>query len=720
MNKSTQANAKKEERRARRLAQKLFISYVVQNPGAIRIIKKNDTIFNSVSNFKDFILDENNPKNLKFAKRTASFIEKKSDDLEQLLKLLDQYPDALNNIRVPDQMLKLLSNSDIQIAGKSAQKVLDNPEVIESLASVSDFIIENDTVSSFSEYLKSESQQDVPPSVAIVRFIKDNPDKAQTFMEFIEQNSSDITRIATFLQEPENADLASALGLPQEGHEVAKFLAVNSEQIQPAVSMIQNEILKNPELSKKLLDAAEDVALFMDKEENRDALKNISQTISGLQNNGIEPFSLEGLEQVIDKNSEDLKNVLTFIEKHPKDLEIFGDFLNKNIEYTRLFGLNKNDAESMKSFLEILKNNPEKIQPAAMFTKNLMDFYKGHPNCKEITNFYKQGDNAEQISNLIDQMSKINLNDPKAINGMLNNEDFKDTFQTTAKLIRDNSGDIVAFADFLLSEENSELVNKLTEGIDGAENTAKSVKDILQFTIKEQEKLKPAANVLYTALEFDSKHPDIRKSLFNLYQDVGPGLKKFISDCNDNTPTTKKGWVSLVDRNSDSVRKVAEWISNNKEHKKEIGHFIKDHKDDMETLLGTDTSTLNTIADYMVDTPWYIDFAIDNFDATLKIGKIAAWLGLISDADIKKTDDPNESLLATADMMKKDQKRAEEKSQNIVPNESLLATADIMKKDKKRAEEKSQNIAQSMKESPKETKVPTQIPLSHNKENFYS
>ena len=76
MDKDTQENPKKEERQARRLARKLLISYVVQNPGAIRIIKKNKNIFDpasdlSVSDFADFILAED-----KFAKRTASFIRK--------------------------------------------------------------------------------------------------------------------------------------------------------------------------------------------------------------------------------------------------------------------------------------------------------------------------------------------------------------------------------------------------------------------------------------------------------------------------------------------------------------------------------------------------------------------------------------------------------------------------------------------------------------------
>ena len=65
MDKDTQENPKKEERRARRLARELLISYVVQNPGAIRIIKENKKIFDpasdlSVSDFAKFILDKMN------------------------------------------------------------------------------------------------------------------------------------------------------------------------------------------------------------------------------------------------------------------------------------------------------------------------------------------------------------------------------------------------------------------------------------------------------------------------------------------------------------------------------------------------------------------------------------------------------------------------------------------------------------------------------------
>ena len=112
MNKNTQANAKKEERRARSLARKLFLSYVVHNPGSIRIIKESDTVFNSVSGFADFILDKNNPKNLEFAQWTASFVEEKSNDLEELSQLLSKHPDALKNVRIPSEMLQLFSSSD--------------------------------------------------------------------------------------------------------------------------------------------------------------------------------------------------------------------------------------------------------------------------------------------------------------------------------------------------------------------------------------------------------------------------------------------------------------------------------------------------------------------------------------------------------------------------------------------------------------------------------
>ena len=98
---------------------------------------------------------------------------------------------------------------------------------------------------------------------------------------------------------------------------------------------------------------------------------------------------------------------MAFIEKNHEDLTTFGAFLKENTKYASVFGLKEKDAEGMKSFLEILQENSEKIQPAATFTKNLINFYVEHPKCKEITGFYKQGDNAEQISNVINKISNI-------------------------------------------------------------------------------------------------------------------------------------------------------------------------------------------------------------------------------------------------------------------------------------------------------------------------